>query len=250
MNGHTTEPAQHLGDEELLRLLDDEGDAAWRADSSDHLAVCSRCARELELLAADAALIRQHVDRAAFEDDLAPPALRRPRRGTGRVPNAPWLRAAAVLLLLAAPVAALPGLRAWIVDAVTGTTGDALPETRTMAAPAAANDAAVIRFVPLPGTFAVVVDAPQQEGTLHIRRSSAGVEAVLETAPAPGAAAVEPVIGETSLRLRNTAGSASSYTLVVPPGVRRVTVSVAGTTVADLGADALGSNRAVPLRRP
>jgi hypothetical protein len=266
MNAYSSGSAPHLDDDALLRLIDDDGDDRWRADTQQHLASCILCTQQLESLAADGALIRDWLHQAAFEEQLPPARLERdaaamgprlvggdrPVRTSGQVPrvhvNSAWLRAAAILLMIAAPVAAFPGLRAWISDAVTG--ADPAAEVRTLAAPQdVATDQAVVRFTPQPGAFTVVVDAAQQAGVLHVSRTLTGDEAILEAAPQPGEAPAEPVFAETSLRLRNTTEAAASYNLVLPPLVTSVSITVAGSEIARLSGADLDAGTAVPLRR-
>jgi hypothetical protein len=263
MSIQTTESAPHLTDEELLRLIDAEGDAAWRADRDGHIAACSRCARELELLGADALVVREWVDRAAFEASLpartghAPARTAHaadPAQGRGRARRfvspdrasswrlSPGLRAAAVLALLAAPVAALPGVRAWLADAVTGS--DPVTDVRTTSAPAASPTAAVIRFVPEAGAFVVDLAAAQAAGVLQVGRA-AGAEAVLESTAEPAAG---PIVSASSLRILNASGDEGSYMLQVPAGVTRVTVRVAGSVITVIDAATLNAGTAVPLR--
>jgi hypothetical protein len=259
MSTQTTGSAPHLTDEELLRLIDDEGDATWRTERDGHIAACSRCARELETLGADALVVREWVERAAFEAAL-PTRTADGRQAANATPGrgralrfvtparasshrvSPWLRAAAVLALLAAPVAALPGVRAWLADAVTG--GEAPADVRTMSAPSASPTAAVIRFVPEAGTFVVDLAAAQAAGVLQVGRAT-GAEVVLESTVEP----VEgPIVSASSLRIPNAAGDEGSYLLQVPAGVTRVTVRVAGSVVSVIDAAALNAGTAVPLR--
>jgi hypothetical protein len=262
MNTHMSGSAPHLDEVELLRLIDEDGDEQWRADKERHITGCQQCARELEKLAADGALVREWLGNAAFEADLPPaqhrspaaPASAQVRRPAGTQQSSrgywlqsTWLRAAAILLMIAAPVAAIPGLRAWISDAVTG--GAPPAEVRTLAFPPdVADEAAIVRFVPQPGVFVVAVDAPQRDGVLHVRRTLTGQEAILETAPQPGDPVTEPVFAETSLRLRNAPESASSYVLVLPPSVTTVSITIAGAEITRLSGTTLEAGTAVPLR--
>jgi hypothetical protein len=260
MNMHTTGPAAHLGDDELLRLMDRDGDAGWLSAMHGHVQRCDRCARELDALSGDALFVRGWLEAAAFEADLPPAGLHAAaRRDTGRGSHSPartvsfwpesaWLRAAAVLLVMAAPVAALPELREWIATAVTGSAEPAAEGFRTMDAPAAAHEAPVIRFAPVGAAFSVAVDVPQAAGVLHVRQVAEGDEAVFEAIPAAGSPLPVPVVAESSLRLRNSAGTSASYSLLVPAGISRVDVSVGGVTVASISGAALRDGVEVPLR--
>lgn len=249
--GMSAADSQHLDDDDLLRFIDNDGDDAWRAHQDRHLASCEACAGELEALSADAALFRLRLDEAAFDEAAAGDVVsidRAPSRQRAAMPRTAWLRAAAILLMVAAPVAAFPGLRAWIADSVGGPSTPAA-DVRTMSAPAAMpDDVALIRFAPAAGLFAVVVDAAQQDGVLRVSQDAVAANAMFETQPVAGETPAEPVVAEGSLRLRNDAGATASYTLVLPAGTTRVTVTVGGVMVADLAGAALRDGADIPLR--
>jgi anti-sigma factor RsiW len=250
MSTHTTHPDPHLTDDELLRLIDGEGEGEWRAERDRHVAGCDRCAREVALLADDGMVVRGWLERAAFEEGLPltgrsqvrsiESAAGAARRDVTRTVS-PWLRAAAVLALLTAPVAAFPGVRAWLSDSFSG--AEPAAEVRTLAVPEPSVTAAVIRFVPQQGTFAVDFEAAQADGALHISRGS-GAEAVLEST---AELADGPVVAAGSLRLRNGAADNGSYMLQMPASVTRVTVRVAGRVVAVIDDAALAAGATVAL---
>lgn len=272
MSTYTIHPSQHLTDEELLCIIDGERDAGWRADRESHVDTCTECALALQALAADGDIIREWLGHAAFEEGggtpgalppqsrpLPGPAPRDLPRPVSRLqPRAlpAWLKAAAVIALIAAPVAALPGVRAWVVDIVDGSQRH---DVATTAAPAASTTAAVIRFVPDPGSFVIDVDAVQAAGELFIGRA-AGADAIIEqvagdatadTGPAREAGiASGPVVSPTSLRIRNDADGRTRYALHVPAAVTRVTVRVAGAVAAVLDAAAIDNGTSIRLHTP
>lgn len=180
MNGIETGP--HLSDGEAMRYID--GDATpedsrrWR----DHVEGCPRCARAARSLDQDSHLVSEWLARASFESDGFEDraAAQRDRVGPraagryARVDLAPWLRAAAILALVAAPVAAIPSLRVWVVERVVGDAEMADPETTQSVA---ADVPTVIRFVPAPGEL-VVRFAAGSEGAITIDRAT-NAEAVL-----------------------------------------------------------------------
>jgi hypothetical protein len=281
---HMAGPDAHLADDELLRFIDGEDDPlqpGW----AEHVSSCARCSREVQLLRGSAGVVREWLDRAAFEDSLPPrshvgaadsarrdgtaarrdgtaarrdsTAARRdstaaPRRDSTAAPRragqsvAPWLRAAAVLVLLASPVAAIPALRQWLVGTVTELrdTPDMLPAAMPQER-SAAPGASAIRFVPVAGTFAVDLDAAQATGVLVIRHGT-GNEAVLQQT---GTGEVEPVISATSLRVRNESGSTASFQLQLPVTVNRVVVRVAGAHLRTVDAAALAAGVSIDLGR-
>jgi hypothetical protein len=273
MNGSSAGAARHLDDAVLLRLLDGEHspgeDYAWDA----HVRACTRCAEALAKLRDDAATVRGWLDRAAFEDAL-PPAAALPhghplahgpahgpaehaggvrgidhhgRSGAPRSTRswhdtAPWLRAAAILLLIAAPLAAIPAVREFVTGAITELRGD--PQVVAPASAPITTAPSIIRFQPAGGEFLVRIDAAQAAGTLRILPAP-GREAVLQL---DDGGVAGPVIAADAVHLRNTAAATESYILYLPPTVTRVTVLVAGRTVAVLPAATLTSAVEVPLR--
>jgi hypothetical protein len=260
MSLHMARPDAHLADDELLRFIDGEDDPlqpAW----AEHVSSCARCSREVQLLRGNAGVVREWLDRAAFEHSLPPrqpvrAADRTSRRDStapqrdstaprrGRQSVAPWLRAAAVLVLLASPVAAIPALRQWLVGTVSELrdTPDMLPAAMPQEQSAAPGPTA-IRFVPVVGTFAVDLDAVQASGVLVIRHG-AGHEAVLQQT---GTGEVEPVISATSLRVRNESGSTASFHLQLPVTVNRVVIRVAGAHIRTVDAAALAAGVSIDL---
>jgi hypothetical protein len=284
MSPHMAGPDAHLADDELLRFIDGDDDPL-RPDWAEHVSSCDQCSREVQLLRGSAGVVREWLDRAAFEDSLPPrshvgaadsarrdgtaarrdgtaarrdsTAARRdstaaPRRDSTAAPRragqsvAPWLRAAAVLVLLASPVAAIPALRQWLVGTVTELrdTPDMLPAAVPQER-SAAPGASAIRFVPVAGTFAVDLDAAQATGVLVIRHGT-GNEAVLQQT---GTGEVEPVISATSLRVRNESGSTASFQLQLPVTVNRVVVRVAGAHLRTVDAAALAAGVSIDLGR-
>jgi hypothetical protein len=273
MNGSSAGAARHLQDAVLLRLLDGEHslgeDHAWSA----HVGACTRCAAALAQLRDDAATVRGWLDRAAFEDAL-PPAAALPhghplahapahgaaehaggvratdhhrRSGARRSTRswhdtAPWLRAAAILLLIAAPVAAIPAVREFVTGAIAELRGD--PQVVAPVSAPLTTAPSIIRFQPAGGEFLVRIDAAQAAGTLRIL-PAAGREAVLQLHDGGVAG---PVIAADAVHLRNTAEATDSYVLYLPPTVTQVTVLIDGRTVAVLPAATLTSAVEVPLR--
>lgn len=251
------EHTEHLADDELLRFIDGEEDdmrAAWEA----HVRVCARCAAEADLLRGHSVLVHDWLERAAFEQafpareptaapaaapDVVPIDAARHRRARWtRV--SPWMRAAA-LVLLATPVAAIPSVRHWIADTyadIRGTGVQPAPATVQQELQPAAVGA--IRFVPAAGTFTVLIDAWQHDGTITVQHV-AGYEAVLQ-ASAPG---IEPVVSATTLRLRNDGVRNASYTLQLPPTVERVVVTIEGRSGISIDAAGLRAGTGVSLRQ-
>ena len=226
----TATEARHLTDAELLSALDDE-DSGPRAAA--HLETCDACARSLESLRADSRLITEALEAADFEErdvryDAATEAWRgtRPTAATAapRSPSirrrsrldSPWLKAAAILVLVAGPLAAFPGLRGWVVDRVVGPGPDAATTT-----PAA--QPTVLRFTPDPGDFVVRFPAGSS-GDITLERSP-DAEAELRVV-----GDAETVVSSSSLEIRGEGDG--TYRLRLPTAVTGAWVVVGDRAVA------------------
>lgn len=217
----TTSAAAHLSDADLVRHLDREGDADERDRREAHLRDCPPCADRVRRLGEQSGLVGAWLARA--DHPHRPRSAPAPRHRTGMTP---WLRAAAIVLLLAAPLAAVPPVRQWVADRI-GLAVDDEPAAATLAT--APDPAHVIRFTPAPGTFTVRVDAPAPGATLALGRSE-GAEAVLEAAPAEeSAAGAAPVVSDDALRLPATPGR--RWALRLPDAVDDVVVVIGGSAV-------------------
>lgn len=244
MNTRSAASAPHLDDVDLVRLIDQEGSRAERETWDAHLLECRLCRDSADELRRQSELVERWL---AFADH-EPAVTQAP--GTGvepsgwrRAAQGPWLKAAVFVLILAAPLAAFPGVRDWVADRVTGT-GPAVTAAPRALADAEDGPPARIRFVPEPGTFAVALDAVQAGGTLTAGRATEGDEAVLEVVgPAPWP---EPVISSRSIRIGNSASSTASYTLRLPREVVSLTVTISGV-VTRLDAGDLDGAAVIPL---
>lgn len=226
----------HLTDADLIRHVDAEGDPPERARRETHLEACPDCAGRVRVLGRQSQavhdwLVRTDTARPAGRAASPPPAVLRRRRSTG-----PWLKAAAIVLLLAAPLAAFPTVRDWVATRV-----GLRSETVTPAAARAGEVAAVIRFVPAPGILTVRIEGPSAPGTLTIGRA-AGPEAELRGAGDDGAAA--PIVSEDVVRIPSRA--TARYRLDVPPATTAVVIVLEGSTVRVPGA-AIDRGRVVDL---
>lgn len=259
--------ARHLGDADLMRYIDAEGEADERQIWDRHLDGCATCRDAAGALRADSETVARWLVAADFEgaatavapaieparleplpatdDDGAPGRTARVRVWRDAVGASPWLKAAVIVLLLAAPVAAAPAVRDWLAERVGLSRTDAPALTSAVEAHDAAAPA-VIRFVPAPGSFAVVLDAGPAGGTLHVERST-GPEALLEvTGGGPGPT---PVVAARSLRITNIAGGAVTYRLALPSQVESVLLDIDGRRVR-LDASTLDRATTIPLGPP
>jgi anti-sigma factor RsiW len=148
-----------------------------------------------------------------------------------------WLKAAIIVLLLAAPLAAFPGVRGWVVQQMSRD-GGAVSETF----PAAVLASPVIRFEPAAGSFAVRLPGPTDGGILTLERTEpdTGVEAVLRI---EGAA--EPVVAERVLRILD-AQPGTRLSLALPPAVTDVRIFL-GDREIPVGSDEIDAGLTVLL---
>jgi hypothetical protein len=239
MNRQTALFGPHLDDGELIRYLDAEGTGEETRRWDEHLDACAPCRSEVERLRNDSHAVSQWLAATDFNRTPLPvaaaataPAIRTGRRAArhpARMGSAPWLKAAVITLLLAAPLAALPPVREWIADQVASLRTDDPAVMHPAQAPASGDArSGVIRFVPAPGMFHMAVDAPQADGFLRVGRT-AGPEAILEITG--GGARPEPVVSARGIRIANSQEATASYTLLLPPEVDAVLVDVGGQRV-------------------
>ena len=258
----------HLDDGELLRYVDGELGSAEAGRWEQHVAVCEQCSRALESVLTESRLVSDWLTLADFEADLEPaspeqapaamvgartgpltggdvraarmsrgaPWLQRGRRSPAV--SSAWLKAAAIALLVAAPLAAFPGVRDWMARQVGLTGGTAT--TTAVDGPASP----VIRFEPAPGSFTVRFHAPVEEGALALERTgpAGAVEAVLRM---DGAA--EPVVAERMLRILE-AEPGTRLTLALPAAVTDVRIFLGAREVRITGED-IDAGRTVELGR-
>ncbi|HUG41691.1 MAG TPA: hypothetical protein VMM12_14475 [Longimicrobiales bacterium] len=227
---HIAHAGTHLSDAELIRHLDGEGDATTIARREDHLRDCAACAARAHRFGQQSGTVRAWLVRA--DTGHRPASI--PQRRRRSVAAAPWLRAAAIVLLLAAPLTALPPVRHWVAERV-GLADDPAEGPQAAAADARGLEPG-IRFTPAPGSFTVRVDAPAPGSTLTLGRS-AGADAVLRGALEGGPA---PVVSDDALRLPPSAAVGRVYDLRLPASVDAVLVVVDGRTtrVSGPGIDA------------
>lgn len=246
----------HLELDELQRMLDNQCELTERAYLAAHLRTCNRCAEEMRVLEHQAALISRWMQRAAFEDvttnhaevQSEPDVLTHwkfnGRRASNNALTQGWLRAAAVLALLATPVAASTAVREWIAERI-GVRSE-VPAAITTADPEprlAAQATGVIRFSPASGSFDVVFASKQSEGMLSLIGEDAP-DAALEITGSSGAG---PVVAEHELRINNDDRSTASYSLRVPAKVTRVVVRIPGHPVRNIEAMQLRQGVHIPL---
>lgn len=213
MNG--TEIERHLSDGDLLRYIDGDAAADDRRRWHRHVEDCPRCAGDIRSLERDSRLLSDWLDRASFEA-----ASRRPRS----MSLAPWARAAAILVLMAAPVAAIPAVRSWVVEWVVGGEDAAVAD---LAHASAADESTVLRFVPAAGELEVRFDSEVQ-GSISIHRSMEPEAMLTSIGGAP-----EAVVSASMLQIRNP--QPGRYQLRVPARTTELRIRIGDRTVAVTG---------------
>lgn len=222
-----------------LAFDDDEADASADVDPAHPSA---RGSASSESKPADAVSIdaKSSVDAKSSGAKVIP--MRRAARRAST--NRPWLRAAAiVLLVLGVGVLATPA-RAWVAALVAELFGGGdepapveAPAPTTTAEPAPETQAASrVEFVPAGSTFSIDVANAQAAGGLTLQRA-AGETAVAEIV---GAGSADFLVLPSGLRIQNAAGAGAEYRVSVPASVRRVTVRVAGHETATVDVREMG----------
>lgn len=220
----STTDIRHLTDAELVGILDG-GDDAPTTGRVAHLETCNRCSEALDRITADNRLVRHFLQVADFEEGGQPhpddeavraaTAVVVERGGHSRLRAAlsPGWKAAAILVLVAGPLAAFPGVRTWVVERVSGPAEEAVVDP----SPGPLDESAtIIRFTPDPGDF-VVEFAPGTAGSIAIIRGN-GTEAELRAS----AGTPETIVSASSLEIDNA--DVARYELRLPAGVTGVWV--------------------------
>lgn len=219
---------QHLTLADLVCHMDEEGDELERAGRQQHLDRCAGCAERAQQFQRQ----EQSVSEWLGTVEIGSPAAAG-SRGRYRKTAAPrWLRAAAVLLLIGAPIAAHPAVREWLAEQVGTRQAAPVPDADPVETPprGASSASGEIRFVPAPGVFTVQFKDPAAGAELFLARS-AGADAVLRNMGADD----EPLISENAIRII-TAGSAAGrrYELHVPSFIREIRVVSNGRRISVL----------------
>lgn len=223
-----SDEARHLSESEIVRHLDGEGDQAEDDRRQRHLRTCEACAERLRTAERESAAVTAWLERTdtQYRPGTVPEARRRVPAGQA------WLKAAAVVLLVTAPLAALPPVRQWVAEQV-GLGSD--PVERQEPEPAQTLRLA-LRFTPAAGTFTVRLDKAVPGAQLTVERSE-GAEAILEGVEGVGREGSGPVITEDQLRLPSSPLAAPvRYRLRLPQTVRAVQLVVDGRVTPIPGA--------------
>jgi hypothetical protein len=251
----------HLDDSSLLHLVD--GDAsAWETDQwTKHVLGCAECSDRL-------AILRRRTDRlthlladielpADFRIPQLPASGRRPsvsRRSGRPIWSMGSVRAAAVIVLLAAPFVLVEPLRALVADWVTDRWSQvaALFGDRSEPAPPAsettaeAESGSTLWFTPAGAVFSIELASRQSAGELDLRGAE-GTEGSIEVVG--GGAGEVPVLTESSLRVQNSTRSTADYRVSLPAAVERVEIRIADAPPVVLTREEIRAGRRISLSR-
>lgn len=230
----------HFADGDLLRLLDGDGAPGELEPLRRHADACAACARALATLRREAAVV------SAGLSELVPaaaggPAVRMRPAYRPRVPAYrrmhPALRAAAVLVAVAVPLAMVTPVRAALARWIETGFGLRHEAPVAAAAPAAAGApdaaAALVWFAPGGPELTVQLHAPQAAGVLRIERVDGDRASLQITGDDAGLGALASARG---LEIPNRPESRASYQLRVPASVQVVRVLVDGGPPRRIGA--------------
>jgi hypothetical protein len=232
----------HLTDGHLLFVAAERHDVARGAppgveddttrEWTRHLDGCAECGRRLALLDRRAQRMSALVAQIDLPPDFRYPALRPRRRPQVGWRQVGWLRAAAAILLVLAPLALVPPVRAWalgwasaqwtrIADRRTSDRRAASSPVRGRT-PAARPTSSRIGFTPSGDELFIVLASRQADGAVVLTTTSAP-EVAFEIV---GGGGETPVVHASGLRIPNVVASRASYYVALPPAVRRVHVRV------------------------
>jgi hypothetical protein len=261
----------HPGMDRLQALGTGELDRDEHRRTAEHVATCPRCRETAEWIAGVRAVAREEVAapspgawdmiaaRVAAQDAVllpmepAAPAVRTRA-------SAPWLKAAVLVLLLAAGAAgAMPG--GWLRSAVESLTGhSAGPDAISPGVGAGADGVSatpvppVVLFVePAAGGVHVTLERPNDAVRIHVQLIDS---AELEVRALDGAAGA--TFRTSPGRLDIVGAAAGSVMLGVPVGLARIRIDVDGRTlllkengqlrVLAPGVDTVGAEYILPVR--
>ncbi|CAN5784454.1 hypothetical protein BH23GEM8_BH23GEM8_10130 [soil metagenome] len=234
MKDHHLE-TRHLADSDLLRLIDVRATANDIVRLRSHLHRCSRCTARFTSLRERTSHLSALIAQIEVPDGFPYPSMPetaaadRENRdaGNGWILVTRWIRAAAVFVLLLAPLLIIQPLRATVASWIgvrwteLATIFESPPSRVTT--PAESNDAGSTIWFTVGEELLVTIDSPQSNGGLLLQpvRGSAGSVSVL------GGSGDEILhVTEFSLRIQNSRESVGTYEIGLPSSVSRLQLRV------------------------
>ena len=242
-------PNEHLSDGDLVRFLDQEGEPAERERMDGHLRRCDPCGQRLDSLRRRSqrlsVLLAQTTPAAPEPDVLAAVRARK-----GRQASPPWLRVAAmVIVVLGAALRGEP-VRAWVADFLgigrtelaAPTQAEPQPAPVTPMAPEAGTR---VQFTPTSAEVELDVASYQAGGAI----SFVAGEVPEVTVQVQGGTA-DLLVLPSGIRIGNTPTSTADYQVMLPDGVRQVRVRIGGGAPRTITAARVAAGERLDLRRP
>ena len=230
----TGQPAEHLTDADLIRMLDGEPALSAVHDVRGHIATCDVCVARRELLSERRrrlAMLLTSTDIAVAAPSVPVELLLARARAPRPLHRRPAVRAAAVLLV-AGTLAAQPAVRGWMSEQWRRVT-DRTPPTASVSSPPSSSPAAppavagtALTFESGPGPFTIVLEGRPSSGTLTIV-SAEGTRASVERVSGVN---LDLLVMPQGFRVRDAEGATASFVVRVPRSAGRVHVRFGEST--------------------
>lgn len=227
--------SDHVDDGVLLRWIDGEASDLERRAMEVHLAECADCTRQLSALQAAAQSVHRVLTRVLDVEAPAATRLASPHRpvparreqpharaSARRSPGRGW-RIAASLVLLLGVLAAVPELRALVLDTWRALTvlGPSVEAVRTVPATSEPEMRSIVEVTP-GDSFRVTFEAAQPAGSLTVSAHDSATAIILSSDPHTSV-----MVLPSRVRIANR-GSRADYQIIVPPTLDYLGVGVAG----------------------
>jgi len=247
----------HPEDGDLVRFLDHELHHGECKALMSHLSRCEVCAERMRTFSEFSSGLGDmlpHADPSPAEVEQArirvAAALERTsvpvvqRRWTS---SAALLRVAAAAVLVFGVTLGVQPVRAWVMEQIGFATGGvAAVPNQPADALSVSQPQTTVTFTPVDDVFTFAIDRPQTSGTVSLRIAE-GASASIQIV----GVVRDVVMLPDGVHIANDPGTTATYSVVLPPRMKRVVVTLAGETVASF--DATGGElpweREVPLSR-
>lgn len=219
----------HVADDVLVRMVDDETFAHELTYAHSHVETCSVCTERLSTVARRTNSLRALLQVADPGMPLMQPpspssagiplALRAPRR---RYAVPVWLKAAAVVLVIAGAAVMASPLRARVLGWISEAFGPPTPAPTVVPGEPASAGRASVEFVPVGDVLTIEVMDAEAGGELRIGVND---DRTVVARTLNATSAVELLVLPAGLRIANTAGRAT-YDVSVPAQITRIRVQI------------------------